>query len=66
MCGKSFIDTVTVLRVIEMMIHFDRNNIIIDQEGSLGRVFQVTKNTRIFFSEYNTFVLCFSVNMSNS
>jgi len=65
MCGKSFIYTVTLLRVIEMMIHFDRN-IIIDQEGSLGRVFQVTKNTRIFFSEYNTFVLCFSVNMSNS
>ncbi|XP_025196504.1 E3 ubiquitin-protein ligase RNF123-like [Melanaphis sacchari] len=40
MCGKSFIYTVTLLRVIEMMIHFDRN-IIIDQEGSLGRVFQL-------------------------
>ncbi|CAH1725712.1 unnamed protein product [Aphis gossypii] len=39
-CGKSFIYTVTLLRVIEMMIHFDRN-IIIDQEGSLGRVFQL-------------------------
>jgi len=65
MCGKSFIYTVTLLRVIEMMIHFDRN-IIINQEGSLGRVFQVTNNIKIFFSEYNTFVLCFSVNMSNS
>eukprot|EP00102_Acyrthosiphon_pisum_P014112 XP_008183980.1 PREDICTED: E3 ubiquitin-protein ligase RNF123-like isoform X1 [Acyrthosiphon pisum] len=40
MCGKSFIYTVTLLRVIEMMIHFDRN-FIIDQEGSLGRVFQL-------------------------
>lgn len=50
MCGKSFIYTVTLLRVIEMMIHFDRN-IIIDQEGSLGRVFQVSK---IFFLKYNT------------
>lgn len=52
MCGKSFIYTVTLLRVIEMMIHFDRN-IIIDQEGSLGRVFQVAKNIRILFQKYN-------------
>jgi len=48
MCGKNFIYTVTLLRVIEMMIYFDRN-IIIDQEGSLGRVFQVVNNIRFFF-----------------
>jgi len=51
MCGKSFIYTVTLLRIIEMMIHFDRN-IIIDQEGSLGRVFQVTKNNRTLFPKH--------------
>lgn len=39
-CGKSFIYTVTSLRVIEMMIHFDPD-LIIKQEESLGRVFQV-------------------------
>lgn len=40
MCGRSYIFTVTLLRVIEMMINFDRD-LIISQEGSLGRVFQV-------------------------
>ncbi|VVC25271.1 Concanavalin A-like lectin/glucanase domain,SPRY domain,Zinc finger, RING-type,B30.2/SPRY domain [Cinara cedri] len=40
MCGKSFIMTVCLLRVIEMVIYFD-SNIITDQEGSLGRVFQL-------------------------
>lgn len=40
MCGRSFIVTVTLLRVLEMMIRFDRK-LITDQEGSLGRVFQV-------------------------
>jgi len=39
-CGLNFILSVTLLRIIEMLIYFDRN-LIIDQEGSLGRVFQV-------------------------
>jgi len=39
-CGGNFILSVTLLRIIEMMINFDRN-LVIDQEGSLGRVFQV-------------------------
>lgn len=46
-CGKSFIMTVSLLRVIEMMISFDRN-VIIDQEGSLGRVFQVIVMCKTF------------------
>lgn len=40
MCGKSFVYTVTLLRVIEMMVNFNRD-LIMKQEGSLGRVFQV-------------------------
>lgn len=48
MCGRSFILTVTLLRVVEMLIHFDRS-LIIEQEGSLGRVFQVFNNYLFLF-----------------
>lgn len=47
-CNSNFVLSVTLLRVIEMIIYFDRN-LIIDQEGSLGRVFQVTQNIFVFF-----------------
>lgn len=73
-CGKSFIMTVSLLRVIEMMISFDRN-VIIDQEGSLGRVFQVIVMCKtflfFFFSAFFVFHLhnhfaFFSVDLSNT
>lgn len=47
-CNSNFVLSVTLLRVIEMIIYFDRN-LIIDQEGSLGRVFQVTQNIFVYF-----------------
>lgn len=51
-CSSNFVLSVTLLRVIEMIIYFDRN-LIIDQEGSLGRVFQVKQNNFVYFLVYD-------------
>lgn len=50
-CSRNFILTATLLRVIEMTTYFDRS-LVISQEGSLGRVFQVIK-IFIFFKVYS-------------
>lgn len=57
-CNSNFVLSVTLLRVIEMIIYFNQS-LIIDQEGSLERVFQVTLNNFVYFLVYNVILYNF-------